>query len=354
MKGSILGTAIAAFALNATAYAHHSTAPHYDETKPVHIEGTIKSFEFVNPHAFLHVAVVENGKPVVWDCEMTSASMLRRQGWTPETFAVGQKVTVSGIAARRDAHGCALQSAVLADGTELRLTPGGAPAARRSSPTVAESDTALGAIVGTWARGGRPNGPPPEAQGGPGGGGGQPGADPAGVGRVSFTDEGQQAQSGYDQRFDDPAFHCSAASIVRAWSEPGTPTEIELDGDRLTIHHEYMDTVRTVDMSTREHPKNLTPTLYGHSVGWLEGSTLVIDSVGFTAGVLAPHPGILHSDALHMVERLTADPERTALHVAWTAEDPKYFTKPMSGEFTFAPTSYKVQPYNCTVEHANR
>ena len=115
-----------------------------------------------------------------------------------------------------------------------------------------------------------------------------------------------------------------------------------------------MDTVRTVDMSTREHAKNLTPTLYGHSIGWWEGSTLVIDTTGFTAGVLQPHPGILHSDALHIIERLTVDPERTSLHVAWTAEDPKYFTQPMSGEFTFAPTSYKVQPYDCTVEHANR
>jgi len=70
--------------------------------------------------------------------------------------------------------------------------------------------------------------------------------------------------------------------------------------------------------------------------------------------VLAPHPGILHSDALHIVERLTADAERTTLRVAWTAEDPKFFSKPLSGEFLFIPTSYSVQPYGCTVEHANR
>jgi hypothetical protein len=293
---------------------------------------------------------VENGEEVVWDCEMTAASMLLRQGRSPETFVPGHEVTVIGIAARRDPHGCAMRSAVLEDGTELRLATGAASAVSQSTPERTEpaSDTALGAIAGRWARAGRPNGPAPRS------GRRGPGDGPAATARGAFTAEGLRAQSGYDQRFDDPSFQCSAASIVRAWSEPGTPTEIELDGLRLTIRHEYMDTVRTVDMSTREHSQNLTPTLYGHSVGWFERSTLVIDTIGFTAGVLQPHPGILHSDALHIIERLTVDPERTSLHVAWTAEDPKYFTEPRSGEFMFAPTSYKVQPYDCTVEHANR
>lgn len=349
MKRSVLGAAVAALASSTAVYAHHSSAPHYDASKPVRIEGTIKEFEFVNPHAFLHVSVVENGKEVVWDCEMTAASMLRRQGWSAETFLPGHQVTVIGIAARRDPHGCSMRSAVLDDGTQVRLAGGAGPAVSRSTPPPTEPApaTALGAIAGTWARAGRPGPPPGGGRRGPGGG-------PPGAASGAFTPEGLRAQSGYDQRFDDPSFKCSAASIVRAWSEPGTPTEIELKGQTLTIHHEYMDTVRTVDMSTREHAQNLKPTLYGHSIGWFEGSTLVIDTTGFTAGVLQPHPGVLHSDALHIIERLTADPGRTALHVAWTAEDPKYFTRPMSGEFTFAPTSYNVQPYDCTVEHANR
>lgn len=349
MKGSVLSVAIAALASSSVANAHHASAPHYDATRPVRIVGTIKAFEFVNPHAFLHVSVVENGEEVVWDCEMTAATMLRRQGWSPETFVPGHEVTVIGIAARRDPHGCAMRSAVLDDGTELHLGAGAAPAAEQSTHERGTSapSSPLSMIAGTWARAGRPNGPPP-------GNGRGPGDPRAANGRNGFTAEGLRAQSRYDQRFDDPSFQCSAASIVRAWSEPGTPTRIELHGQQLTIRHEYMDTVRTVDMSTREHPQNVTPTLYGHSVGWLEGSTLVIDTTGFTAGVLQPHPGILHSDALHVTERLTADPGRTALHVAWTAEDPKYFTRPMSGEFMLAPTSYEVQPYDCTVEHANR
>jgi hypothetical protein len=42
---------------------------------------------------------------------MTAASMLRRHGWTPETFVPGHKVTVIGIAARRGPHGCAMRLA---------------------------------------------------------------------------------------------------------------------------------------------------------------------------------------------------------------------------------------------------
>ena len=38
-----------------TASAHHSNAPHYDRERPITIEGVVEEFEFVNPHAFLHI-----------------------------------------------------------------------------------------------------------------------------------------------------------------------------------------------------------------------------------------------------------------------------------------------------------
>ena len=345
-----LGLAFPLITITPTAEAHHSSAPHYDASKPIRIEGTVTAFEFVNPHSFVHVRVVDaSGTAVVWDCEMPASVMLRRQGWTPDKLVPGEKITVRGIAARRDPHGCSLQYGVLADGSEFRVRGPGGPEAAESSQSAsagAAPKGGLGAIAGTWVRdlarrpNGRAAGPGPADRGPPG--------------PEAFTAVGWQAQSGYDQRFDDPSFQCSAASITRAWSEPGEPTAIELADGRVTIRHEYMDTVRTVDLSMRAHPQEITPTLYGHSVGWLEGETLVIDTVGFTAGVLAPHPGILHSDALHVVERLTADVENKTLRVAWTAEDPKFFAKPLSGEFLFVPTSYAVQPYGCTVEHANR
>jgi hypothetical protein len=342
----------ALLAVGGAAHAHHSSAPHYDANRPIRIEGTVAEFEFVNPHTFLHVSVIDDGGgSVVWHCELPAAVMLRRQGWSPDKFTPGQPVTVSGIAARRDVHGCALRSVVLADGTEVGLqgeilTKSGEAQESPESDFAPALEKGDQLIEGVWVRDmqRRPNGP----AAGPGPG------DRAPPGSETFTEAGLQAQARYDQRFDDPSFSCSASSIVRAWSGPGTPTAIQIDNGVLTIRHEFMDTVRTVDISTREHSQDLAPTVFGHSVGWFEGQTLVIDTIGYSAGVFSPHPGILHSDALHTVERLTADSERTTLSVAWTADDPKYFKRPLSGEFLYKPSQYEVQRFGCTVEHANR
>ena len=102
------------------ATAHHSNAPHYDRERPITIEGVVEEFEFVNPHAFLHIrAENESGESEVWACEMQTANTLKRQGWTEDRFTVGQSVTVSGIAARRDPLGCSFNSAELTDGTTI-------------------------------------------------------------------------------------------------------------------------------------------------------------------------------------------------------------------------------------------
>ena len=115
-----------------------------------------------------------------------------------------------------------------------------------------------------------------------------------------------------------------------------------------------MDFVRTARFGVREHAEELVPAELGHSIAWLEGQTLVIDTIGYTPGILFPHPGVVHSEELHLVERLTVDPDAEILSVAFTAEDPKYFTQPFSGEFLYQPSPYAVEPYGCTPENSNR
>jgi len=137
-------------------------------------------------------------------------------------------------------------------------------------------------LAGTWIttprqRGGRPAGPP--------------GGNPDRFANM-VTAAGAAALTGYDMRFDDPALSCSPSNIIRGWSEPNSVSKIEIDDSTAVIRHEYMDTVRHVDLTTREHPASITPSLTGHSVGWFEDDTLVIETVGFEAGVLLPHPGL--------------------------------------------------------------
>ena len=115
-----LVTILVAFMLSPALQAHHSNAPHYDRERPITIQGVVEAFEFVNPHAFLHIrAENADGESVVWACEMQTANSLRRQGWTKDQFVIGQQVTVQGIAARRDPLGCSYNSGELADGTTI-------------------------------------------------------------------------------------------------------------------------------------------------------------------------------------------------------------------------------------------
>ena len=75
-----------------------------------------------------------------------------------------------------------------------------------------------------------------------------------------------------------------------------------------------------------EHPANLEPSYAGHSIGRWEGDTLVVDTIGFAAGVLAPPTR--SSEEMHIVERFTLDAERMALKREYSVTDPVYLAAP--------------------------
>ncbi len=152
---AISGGAALWFAFSGAA-AHHSNAPHYDRERPITIEGVVEEFEFVNPHAFLHVrAENESGESEVWACEMQTANTLKRQGWTEDRFTVGQSVTVSGIAARRDPLGCSFNSADLTDGTTIGRSGAVVPPTEDASgdaPRPAFLEGGIPNLAGPWMR----------------------------------------------------------------------------------------------------------------------------------------------------------------------------------------------------------
>ncbi|PYU17922.1 MAG: hypothetical protein DMG30_29810 [Acidobacteria bacterium] len=82
----------------------------------------------------------------------------------------------------------------------------------------------------------------------------------------------------------------------------------------------------------------------GHSVGWLEGNTLVIDTVDFNDMTWIDGAALPHSDKLHMIERITR-PEQNKLHVHITMDDPKASTKTWPGfrELEFEPNWHNTE-----------
>jgi hypothetical protein len=90
-------------------------------------------------------------------------------------------------------------------------------------------------------------------------------------------------------------------------------------------------TFRTIYMDGRTHPKNLAPTYYGHSIGWWEGDTLVVDTIGFNEGFWLDRSGLPHTTELRTLERFTRVDMET-LRYELTIEDPGAYTAPISGK----------------------
>ena len=92
---------VAAVVLAGTGYAHHSSVPWYDlQTDQITVTGTVKEFQFINPHVYIIVDVVnEDGTVEEWKLESTSKNRLIRVGWTEDSIQVGQSVTATGFPA---------------------------------------------------------------------------------------------------------------------------------------------------------------------------------------------------------------------------------------------------------------
>lgn len=100
------------------ALAHHSFAQ-FDKTKSVTLEGTVKEWQFANPHTWLQMMVVENGAPQEYSIEGSSVNALARRGWSPKTFKPGDKITVVVNPMRDGTRGGAFVRATLSDGRVL-------------------------------------------------------------------------------------------------------------------------------------------------------------------------------------------------------------------------------------------
>src|SRR5437868_3634578 len=119
LKIAIATAAVAAFA--GPALAHHSFSM-FDKDKTVKITGTLKEFEWTNPHAWLHVTTEENGKKVEWSFEMGSVGQVAAQGWKADIVKPGDKITIEAYPMKDGSRGGQYQSAKLSDGRSFKNT----------------------------------------------------------------------------------------------------------------------------------------------------------------------------------------------------------------------------------------
>jgi hypothetical protein len=93
-KATALAGAALTFAAPAPAFAHHSFAM-FDNQKDQTLEGTIKAFEWTNPHSWVRLMVKDaSGKEVEWWIEGGSPNGLARNGWTRTSLKPGDKAVI--------------------------------------------------------------------------------------------------------------------------------------------------------------------------------------------------------------------------------------------------------------------
>ena len=127
---SVLATT-AAILFAVPAGAHHSTAA-FDNTRVVKIEGTIKQFRWINPHASIKIEGTTAGDDPdgLWTVEMTAPNVLINEGWTRTALQVGDKVTMfvnplrNQVVLNDGSTGGLYVGVVLKDGKTLGRTDG--------------------------------------------------------------------------------------------------------------------------------------------------------------------------------------------------------------------------------------
>ena len=133
---------------------------------------------------------------------------------------------------------------------------------------------------------------------------------------------------------EDPVAWCLPMGVIRYTPYPFRFIQNYTDKKptHMYILYETMRTFRQVFMDGRKHPAELDPTWFGHSIGWYEKDTLVIDTVGLNDKFWFDNRGLPHTERLHTIERWTRiDLGHLATEVL--IDDPGAFSRPFSVTF---------------------
>lgn len=106
----------------ATAWAHHSFAAEYDQSKPVTLRGTLKLVELTNPHGWIHMDVKgADSKVVAWKIETGPTNTLIRGGLRKSDFRMGEEIVVKGFLAKNGTPTINGREITFADGRDFFL-----------------------------------------------------------------------------------------------------------------------------------------------------------------------------------------------------------------------------------------
>ena len=123
-----------------------------------------------------------------------------------------------------------------------------------------------------------------------------------------------------------PASSCLPTGVPNFLADGG-PFLIAQAKDKVVMADEAGPVVRHIYLNV-PHSKNPKPSWMGESVGWYEGDTLVIDTIGLNTKTPVDRFNTPHSEKLHVVERWRVIDQGLTLRVDVTVDDPETFYQP--------------------------
>lgn len=302
--------------------AHHASAPFYDSSREIEVEGEITEVLWQNPHIRFTLRDDEGRE---WDIETTSVSILSRWGLDEGVVEVGSHVRLAGRPGRLSDTAMWVSNMLLPTGQEVLLSS----RPRWTDDTVGEDlrgEVAAAPELGlfrVWTSAGR-----------------------LWNNDYPLTEFARTERAGWDPVADEPTAECAPKGMAFIMENP-YPMEFVDRGDTILLRIEEYDLVRTIHMTPEGAALEPAPSLLGHSVGRWEGETLVVE----TTRIRYPHfdkTGIPQTGAVRNLERFTVDEEGSRLEYSVTVTDPTIFTEPvvMTKTWAYRPGE-TINPYDC-------
>lgn len=316
--------------------AHHSDAG-IDMESIVAFDGVVADFIWRNPHVYVLVEQLDGtGEAVEWELQMGPTNVMSRRGWRRDTLQPGEQVSVRAHASLSGRPYGIIESIDKDGGLQLAEAAGGAPA-----------DATTTTLEGRWIA------DRSATMSYPGGFDGFFNA------LMTLNDSGRAAQAAYDPLSDEnPEATCVGRPTPAALVSTSLYLmEIDIREEEQTVilRSEYYDEVRTVFMDGREHPDPSERFATGHSIGWWEGDTLVVDTRNFEDHRSPYQIGVPSGGQKHVVERYRLNEDGAHINLQFTLDDPEYLAEPMvhSRQLNYSP-HMQMYPGACDPEATSR
>ena len=292
------------------ATAHHSRV-NFDLGKIVEIEGTVVRWQYRNPHAFLHLDVTAaDGSTERWVVELGSIVNLKQIDMHRDTIAAGDQVSVRANPEKVPANNYLFFSSLTtADGRTYAF----ADVFRYSNEAAAQpGDRGSTDFTGIWDEVATP----------------QSSLITAGPPDYPVTAKGRDVMARYDPD-EEPGNTCGEDGLPKLIRSLYA-IEMTKDDDAYYQEYEFYGVRRVIHMNVAEHPANIEPSDYGHSIGRMEGNKLIVDTVGFKPAKWGIGDGLDSSAEKRVVEHYELKDNGRIMEVTYTVTDPVYLIQPFS------------------------